>query len=625
MIKEIHKVDVSVIKLIIWDLDNTFWEGTISEGEIIPVQQNIDLVKDFSSHGVVNSICSKNDFETCRKKLQELGIWDYFVFPSIDWTPKAQRLHGIIKDMGLRPANVLFLDDEPYNLQAAKAVDDRLMCGTIQDLYDSIYSQLPELPIQPDLKRLRQYQDLQQKLIAKKEFDSDEEFLRSSEIKVRLLKDCGNQIERITELINRTNQLNYTKKRISQDEVSDLITNSGYECACVSVSDKFCDYGITGFYALEKANARLEHFLFSCRTIGMGVEQFVYALLHYPSLEVKGDVVNKLSNAPKPYWITLVTNPTMDDGIREKQLSEKILFKGPCDVSQVLPFFKNSEMFDAEFSYTSTQKKGTYIESMNHSSQILMCNEIDDETKEQLVRDIPFIDEEYFDTKIFSRDYDYIILSMLTDYSLGLYRCKNNPKIILPFNQYTIDYTKWANWNEIMHEQTINSDEQIKKDYEFFCRNFEFAGRISDNQFLQNLETIRKRLPKQTKLILLNGAEQSFPGKCKKGYENREQLHLHLNPLVSDFVAKHPANCYVINTTELLQSNNPYLDTINHYKKAVYYRIATSIQDYIVSHNKDAIIEVRGEQAILVDRIKYYYSQLKGWGYQIYTRMRNEK
>lgn len=37
-------MDASKIKLIIWDLDETFWHGTISEQKVAPVKQACDLV-----------------------------------------------------------------------------------------------------------------------------------------------------------------------------------------------------------------------------------------------------------------------------------------------------------------------------------------------------------------------------------------------------------------------------------------------------------------------------------------------------------------------------------------------------------------------------------------------------
>lgn len=82
MLTTADNLDITKIKVVIWDLDNTFWDGIITEGEIKPNQKNMDLVKELSAHGIVNSICSKNYFDQCKNKLIELGMWEYFVFPS---------------------------------------------------------------------------------------------------------------------------------------------------------------------------------------------------------------------------------------------------------------------------------------------------------------------------------------------------------------------------------------------------------------------------------------------------------------------------------------------------------------------------------------------------------------
>lgn len=72
------KFDFSSIKIIIWDLDDTFWIGTLSEGPVTPVETNIELVKRLTDCGIVNTICSKNDPSPVMEKLTELGISDYF-------------------------------------------------------------------------------------------------------------------------------------------------------------------------------------------------------------------------------------------------------------------------------------------------------------------------------------------------------------------------------------------------------------------------------------------------------------------------------------------------------------------------------------------------------------------
>lgn len=76
---------LSNIKLVIWDLDETFWKGTLSErgGVIVPIAKNIELVRDLTDRGIVNAICSKNDYEPAVMKLREFGVDEFFVFKKL--------------------------------------------------------------------------------------------------------------------------------------------------------------------------------------------------------------------------------------------------------------------------------------------------------------------------------------------------------------------------------------------------------------------------------------------------------------------------------------------------------------------------------------------------------------
>ena len=97
-----------MLKLIIWDLDDTLWQGTLAEGDdVIPIQSRVEAIKVLNEQGVVNSISSKNDFESAKTKLEEFGIFDQFVFPEINFAAKGQAVQRIISDMNLRAPDVV--------------------------------------------------------------------------------------------------------------------------------------------------------------------------------------------------------------------------------------------------------------------------------------------------------------------------------------------------------------------------------------------------------------------------------------------------------------------------------------------------------------------------------------
>lgn len=71
------------VKLVIWDLDDTFWKGTLGEGDVELVEDHAVVVRELNRRGIINAICSKNDFAMAKQRLQAAGLWDEFVFPEL--------------------------------------------------------------------------------------------------------------------------------------------------------------------------------------------------------------------------------------------------------------------------------------------------------------------------------------------------------------------------------------------------------------------------------------------------------------------------------------------------------------------------------------------------------------
>ena len=84
------------------------------------VQENVDLVKWLTGRGIINSIVSKNNFSQAKEKLQEIGVWEYFIFPEIEWEGKGKLVQRVIEKCQLRAENTIFLDDNHMNLEEAK-------------------------------------------------------------------------------------------------------------------------------------------------------------------------------------------------------------------------------------------------------------------------------------------------------------------------------------------------------------------------------------------------------------------------------------------------------------------------------------------------------------------------
>lgn len=223
------------IKLVIWDLDETFWKGTLSEEGIIINEDNIAIVKELARRGIMSSISSKNDFDKAKEELDRAGIWSFFIFPSINWNPKGENVKKIIEACQLRSPNVLFIDDNISNRKEVEHFNPGI--NTIDESMINGLLELDELKGKDDseLTRLKQYKLLEEKARVKENYSDNHSFLLESNIQIEFLSNCIDHRDRILELINRTNQLNFTKIRLDESSLDTLLDNPNLENSCIHV------------------------------------------------------------------------------------------------------------------------------------------------------------------------------------------------------------------------------------------------------------------------------------------------------------------------------------------------------------------------------------------------------
>lgn len=574
------------VKVVIWDLDETFWQGTLSEGSVIPFANRIELINRLLDLGIVNSICSKNDFTEVKSKLEELEIFDLFVFPSISWEAKGQRVSALLQDMALRAENALFVDDNESNLNEVQYHNPTIMT-MLPEGVDDFFAWVMQQPVtDKNRSRHQRYQILQEKHQDRKNVGSNEDFLVQSGIEVLIKNDCLSEFERIFELIQRTNQLNYTKKRISKEELQQLLAQTDVQSGYVQVRDNYGDYGIVGFYAV--IYGQLEHFLFSCRTLGMGVEQFVFNKLNHPQLDVIGEVAVMVNTDNNPHWIKEVDH--FDPKTKEQDATVsrcRVLMKGPCDMMQLFSYIDEKDAsIDWEFTYVG--EKGNGIEQHNHTECIRTAKSISAARTKEIAAELPFGDKEMYSAKIFSNNYDIVFLSMLTDGGLGMYKRKATGEMIA-FGQYIYPLTEQAYWDDFVSGKLPLSDVKITyKDLQEFSEKYTFEGRITPERILNNIEFIRRNLPASTLLVLLLGTELPFEKNKLKNYEDRAEFHRAVNQKLRVYAAQE-SNVGIIDFGEFVKKQTDYFNNINHFIKPVYYQVSGEMIKIINQHTATSV------------------------------------
>lgn len=567
---------VEKVKLVVWDLDDCFWKGILSEGEITIPEENIAFVHDLSDAGIINSVCSKNDREKALERLKKAGIEDLFVFLSIDWTGKGQRLKAQIEAMALRPANVLFVDDNPSNLEEAKFYAPELMTALPQDLDELRAYAKANSSKDPTHTRLNEYRVLETKSQARTSFSSNEEFLLASNIKVFISSKVLPKERRLFDLVNRTNQLNYTKKRPSETDFVSSLAEKDAQSFYVEAEDKFGYYGIVGFAQVK--NNELIHFLFSCRTMGMGIEQYLYVALGRPKLKVAEPVSMKLDvTGPAPAWIHRSKTPLAQETIDKKPSRFRYLFKGPCDIQMVFNYLHCSGEIVTEFTHNASN--GASIESPNHTSQIVEAYSIDPETKKK-IESLPFADPSFFSKEIY-QPYNAVFLSTLTDSNLGVYQEKDS-QVKIAFGEFTNDLTLKENEEKYLAGEIYNAGVPFtKENLKEFREHYSFVGRLTPEQSFENLKAIRTNMNPSTLLVLFLGSEKPFEGRIlSPAYEKREEWFKGLNSLLVPW-SKQEKNIILIAFDDFITSPKDYLDTINHFQPEIYYQTAKACSQII--------------------------------------------
>jgi hypothetical protein len=201
----------------------------------------------------------------------------------------------------------------------------------------------------PDLTRLRQYQLLETRQAkAAVTHGTNDDFLRQSNIRICIEYDVLAHADRVIELVNRTNQLNYTKSRFPEDAgqaravLIDQLQPFDRVAGLVRVVDAYGDYGFVGFFMLATgrerlaegaADTRLLHFCFSCRVLGMMVEQWLYTRLRRPELKIVGNVLTPLSGTVID-WITEVTSIETSASTVTKIAPQIVMFGG-CEANSI--------------------------------------------------------------------------------------------------------------------------------------------------------------------------------------------------------------------------------------------------------------------------------------------------
>jgi FkbH-like protein len=265
------------IKCIVWDLDNTLWDGVLLEDGAVAVRPAVVAhIKRLDKMGVLHSIASKNDHETAVAKLTELGVADLFLFPQINWNAKSESIQRIAKALNLGLDAFAFVDDQEFERAEVHHVVPDVTCVDVLELDTALAREefIPRFVTDESAQRRVMYQGQIARDSLEKDFvGTGDEFLASLGMSFTIAPARREDLQRAEELTVRTNQLNSTGRTYSYEELDELRESDDHLLLVASLTDKFGSYGKIGLALVEKGAQvwKLRMLLMSCRVMSRGV------------------------------------------------------------------------------------------------------------------------------------------------------------------------------------------------------------------------------------------------------------------------------------------------------------------------------------------------------------------
>ncbi len=284
-----NKLEQQKIKCLVWDLDNTIWKGVLSESpETIEINPDaVRLIKTLDKRGIIHSLASKNNPEDAMSMLKQHGLDEYFVYPQINWQPKSASIEQIVKDLNIGMNTVAFVDDSQFELSEVSS--------RFPDILTVNASVLTSVANHPRFSGSTSADSSNRRFFYKAEerrkdvqiafSGSYEDFLLRCNMKILLTFPNDSDLDRLYELVQRTNQLNFTGNRYSKEDLAELIHSKHCDCFVIACKDDFGDYGTVGFSIIRpgKSDVTVEELAISCRVQSKRVEQMFFKTLmkHY--------------------------------------------------------------------------------------------------------------------------------------------------------------------------------------------------------------------------------------------------------------------------------------------------------------------------------------------------------
>ena len=277
LVAHAEKEAEQAVKCLVWDLDNTLWDGVLLEDTQVVLRPEVpEIIRTLDERGILHSIASRNDPTVAMDKLREFGLADFFLWPQINWNSKSASIQTISERLSLGLDTFAFVDDQPFERAEVTFVHPKVMCIDAADLsgIPALGRMHPRFITEESKTRRLMYMSDVRRQEAEREFTgNNEDFLSRLDLDFTISPVGDDDLKRAEELTVRTHQLNTTGYTYSYDELDQLRHSPNHLLLIAGLDDTFGSYGKIGLCVVELGEQAwtIKLLLMSCRVISRGV------------------------------------------------------------------------------------------------------------------------------------------------------------------------------------------------------------------------------------------------------------------------------------------------------------------------------------------------------------------
>jgi methoxymalonate biosynthesis protein len=285
------------IKCVVWDLDDTLWQGVAVEGDTPdiprPDPRVLAQIAELERRGIVNSVASRNDPSMMHELLGDPAVNGLFVAPQVSWQPKSRSIRDIADRLNIGLDAIAFVDDSPFErAEVAALLPDVLVLAPSEVAAALDTPRFTPGATEESAERARMYREEESRRAAEAGYEGNRTaFLKSCEMLLTIRQAAHADLPRFAELSQRTNQLNSTGHVYTKEELAEKLGSDRWLLPVATLEDRFGQYGLIGAAVVDRRPPwpndcwLLEHIMLSCRVEGRGIPA---ALLRWIMGEAKG-------------------------------------------------------------------------------------------------------------------------------------------------------------------------------------------------------------------------------------------------------------------------------------------------------------------------------------------------